>query len=154
MSIVGVPSLWIVYGVLLLCYSGWQRTSVLLVVLAFPLASYMGVRATEAGMVAFNDLRPLLLCLVRSRRTRQEMNALPAQRRNLQKLLRLIVKKYGPAMGDMYYAPRFDPLANPEVSTSPGEAQAAPEPHFEATGARKLQRQQSASAIDLRKKTR
>ena len=124
----------------------WQRISVLLVVLAFPVASYMGVRATEAGMVAFNDLRPLLLRLVRSHRTRQEMSALPAQRRSLQKLLRLIVKKYGPAMGDMYYAPRFDPLADPE----PRSQHAASDPNLEARGVRQMQRQRSASAVDLR----
>ena len=76
------------------------------------------------------------------------MNALPAQRRSLQKLLRLIVKKYGPTMGDMYYAPRFDPLADAE----PWGAHAASDPNLEATGAAKMQRQRSASAVDLRMK--
>ena len=144
-SIVGVPSLWIAYGVLLLRYSGWQRTSVLLVVLAFPAASYVGVRATEAGLVAFHDLRPLLLRLVRSRRTRQQMSALPAQRIKLQKLLRHTVTKFGPTMGDMYYAPRFDPMTSTDA-----ESWVASEPKVQATGANKMQRQRSASAVDLR----
>jgi len=144
-SIVGVPSLWIAYGVLLLRYSGWQRTSVLLVVLAFPAASYVGVRATEAGLVAFHDLRPLLLRLVRSRRTRQQMSALPAQRVKLQKLLRHAVTKFGPTMGDMYYAPRFDPMTSTDA-----ESWVASEPKVQATGANKMQRQRSASAVDLR----
>ena len=111
-SIVGVPSLWLSYGALLHAYSGWQRTSVILVVLAFPMASYVGVRATEAGMAAWADLRPLLMRLLRGGRTRREMSALPAQRVALRQQLRRMAKKHGPALGDMYYAPRFDPLAH------------------------------------------
>jgi glycerol-3-phosphate O-acyltransferase/dihydroxyacetone phosphate acyltransferase len=153
-SIVGVPSLWLAYGLLLLRYSGWQRTSVLLVVLAFPLASYIGVRATEAGMVAFNDLRPLLLRLVRSRRTRQQMLALPAQRRNLQLQLQKLVKKYGPALGDMYYASRFDPLSAAAAAADPTRNRFDPEQAAEAHGGltRHTMRQRSASAVDLQKK--
>ena len=57
-------------------------------------------------MVAWKDLRPLLMRLLRGDRTRREMSALPAQRVMLRQQLRKMAKKHGPTLGDMYYAPR------------------------------------------------
>ena len=48
-------------------------------------------------------------------------------------------------MGDMYYAPRFDPMTSTDA-----ESWGASEPKVQATGANKMQRQRSASAVDLR----
>ncbi len=57
LSIVLVPTLWITYAVLLLKYTRLQPATVLVLFLCCPLFSYIGVMATEAGMVDFKDLK-------------------------------------------------------------------------------------------------
>jgi glycerol-3-phosphate O-acyltransferase/dihydroxyacetone phosphate acyltransferase len=69
--------------------------------MSFPLFAYVGIVASEAGMVDAKDLRPYLMRLYPS--TRRRLKALPAQRRELQRDLRALIKKVGPAFGDLYY---------------------------------------------------
>jgi glycerol-3-phosphate O-acyltransferase / dihydroxyacetone phosphate acyltransferase len=57
LSIVLVPTLWVTYAVLLLKYTRLQPATVLVLFLCCPLFSYIGVMATEAGMVDFKDLK-------------------------------------------------------------------------------------------------
>lgn len=57
LSIVLVPTLWITYAVLLLKYTSLRPETVLVLFLCCPLFSYIGVMATEAGMVDFKDIK-------------------------------------------------------------------------------------------------
>ncbi|CAN0325267.1 unnamed protein product [Discosporangium mesarthrocarpum] len=77
----------------------WQ----VLILLCFPVFSYAGVMATEAGMVDLKDIKPLLNRLRPS--NRKIMNELPQMRRELQRDLRAFVRKVGPELGPIYTDP-------------------------------------------------
>jgi len=66
LSIVLVPTLWITYAVLLLSFSHLEPATVAVLFFCCPLFSYIGVMATEAGMVDLKVRR------ARRRRGREE----------------------------------------------------------------------------------
>jgi glycerol-3-phosphate O-acyltransferase/dihydroxyacetone phosphate acyltransferase len=89
-----VPTLWIVYAVLLLSFTSMEPATVALLFFCCPLFSYIGVRATEAGMVDAKDLKPMLMRLLPH--SRKKMRALPQERAQLQRDLRAFIHKVGP----------------------------------------------------------
>lgn len=99
--IVAVPALWIIYGLAMYFFTDFDGPTMLLCFMCFPSFAYIGIVASEAGMVDAKDLRPYVMRLYPS--TRKRLKALPAQRRQLQKDLRAMVKKVGPAFGELYY---------------------------------------------------
>jgi glycerol-3-phosphate O-acyltransferase/dihydroxyacetone phosphate acyltransferase len=104
--IVMVPTLWIIYGLLLYKCTDLDGPAIALAGLSMPLFSYTGVVVTEAGIVGFKDLRPHLMRLFPSARRR--LAALPATRRKLQKELRKFIRKIGPTLGELYYGETVD----------------------------------------------
>jgi glycerol-3-phosphate O-acyltransferase/dihydroxyacetone phosphate acyltransferase len=99
--IVAVPTLWMVYGLILYFFTNFDGPTIALCIMSFPLFAYVGIVASESGMVDIKDLWPYLMRLLPS--TRKRMRALPQMRRGLQRDLRAIVKKVGPALGELYY---------------------------------------------------
>eukprot|EP01041_Mallomonas_annulata_P008454 gene8454-17430_t len=99
-SLVAVPVLWVSYAVLLLLFTPLQLQTVLFMFLCCPVFSYLGVRAVEAGMVDMKDLRPAFLRL--SPHFANQRALLPQVRANLQKDVRVFVRKYGPSLGALY----------------------------------------------------
>lgn len=69
--------------------------------LSFPVFSYYGVMAAEAGMVDLKDMRPAFLRLLPSFRRQAEL--LPKIRASLQREVRAFIKKYGPECGSLYF---------------------------------------------------
>jgi len=59
-AIVAVPMLWLTYALVLLMATPVQLQDVLTLLMATPLASYVGVISVESGMIALRDLRPML----------------------------------------------------------------------------------------------
>lgn len=99
--IMAIPLLWVSYAVVLYLYFQWELRTISLAFLCMPIASYIGVRSAEAGMVDLKDLRPAFLRLLPGYRT--ESLTLPARRMALAKEIRRIVKSYGPSLGALYY---------------------------------------------------
>jgi glycerol-3-phosphate O-acyltransferase/dihydroxyacetone phosphate acyltransferase len=99
-SIVMVPTLWFMYIAGLFLFTSWDLSIKVLVALCLPAFSYMGVVATEAGMVDAKDLRPLIMRM--RPQTRNEMLSLPRERAALQHELRAFVSEVGPTLGDIY----------------------------------------------------
>lgn len=101
LCIILVPTLWCIYGLMLVFFTDLDGPTIALTILSFPFFSYLGVVVTEAGVVNFKDLRPYLMRLSPSARRR--LAALPATRRQLQNDLRVFIKKMGPVLGEIYY---------------------------------------------------
>jgi glycerol-3-phosphate O-acyltransferase/dihydroxyacetone phosphate acyltransferase len=104
--LVAVPVLWVLYAVLLLTFTSLKRQVVLAMFLAFPVFSYFGVTAVEAGMVDLKDIRPFFLRLLPG--FKQQAEQLPLIRAELVKDVRQMVRKYGPELGPVYYEKGFD----------------------------------------------
>ena len=100
-SIMAIPILWVGYALVLYFYIGWEIRTIALAFLCMPIASYIGIRGAEAGMVDLKDLRPSFLRLLPSYRT--QTRELPTKRMGLVREVRNLVKKYGPDMGPLYY---------------------------------------------------
>mmetsp|Transcript_12590 Transcript_12590/g.18891 ORF Transcript_12590/g.18891 Transcript_12590/m.18891 type:complete len:651 (-) Transcript_12590:4-1956(-) len=101
-----VPSLWVFYGVMLAFFTDLDSSAIVLAFLSFPLASYMGIVTTEAGIVELKDLKPVLKRLYPS--SRRRLAALPELRRELQIEVRQFVKKIGPTLGKVYSEKEVD----------------------------------------------
>ena len=71
-------------------------------------------------MVDAKDLRPYVMRLYPSARKR--LKALPGQRRQLQKDLRAMIKKVGPAFGELYYGKELNWNQIQELSRKNSEA--------------------------------
>ena len=56
--IVAVPSLWILYAILLFYFSPLDKEVVIALLICMPIFSYFGVTAVEVGMVTLKDIRP------------------------------------------------------------------------------------------------
>ena len=56
--IVAVPSLWILYAILLFYFSPLNKEVVIALLICMPIFSYFGVTAVEVGMVKLKDIRP------------------------------------------------------------------------------------------------
>ena len=104
--IVVVPSLWLLYGLIMLFFTDFDGQTITLCMMCFPVFSYAAIISSEAGMVDGKNLKPYLLRLLPS--TRRRLRALPQQRRELQKDLRAFIKKVGPAFGELYYGKSVD----------------------------------------------
>ncbi len=101
-SIVAVPTLWIMYAVLLCLLTNLELQTIVVLLMCCPFFSYLGVMAVQAGIVDLKDLRPAYLRLLPS--FRRECRNLPLMRVALQREVRNIVRKYGPDLGPLYYA--------------------------------------------------
>lgn len=105
--IVAVPTLWVFYAFLLYALTDWSGTTIILCMSCLPLFAYMGIVAAEAGMVDWNDLRPLVMRL--SPGARKKLAALPRLRKELQDDLRAFIKDVGPKyLGDLYFKEKVD----------------------------------------------
>jgi len=100
-SLVAVPALWLFYGLLLVLFTNWKYQTIFVVIVSFPLFSYLGVMAVEAGMTDIKDIRPAILRLMPAFKT--QAIALPRLRQQLQQEVREMVKKYGPLLGPVYF---------------------------------------------------
>lgn len=100
--LVTVPTLWVVYGLVLLFMTNLDRPTIALIMMTMPIFAYVGIVVTEAGMVEVKDLRPYFMRLFPSARKR--LSQLPQTRKTLQDDLRAFIKSIGPALGEVYYA--------------------------------------------------
>mmetsp|Transcript_20095 Transcript_20095/g.45417 ORF Transcript_20095/g.45417 Transcript_20095/m.45417 type:complete len:701 (-) Transcript_20095:35-2137(-) len=101
-----VPILFLLYSVLLLIFSGWCTTSIVLAIGSGPFFSFLGTKASEQGVRAYGDIVPLFRRLLPG--PRQEQDALPARRASLQRRLHILVKVIGPRLGDLYWQKEVD----------------------------------------------
>lgn len=99
--IVTVPTLWMIYGLILYFCTNFDGPTITLCIMSFPLFAYVGIVTSESGMVDIKDLWPYVMRLLPS--TRKRLRALPQMRRDLQRDLRAMVKRVGPALGELYY---------------------------------------------------
>jgi len=63
-AVVAVPLLWLFYAMALRLLTPLPSQDVLTLLMAAPLASYVGVVSVESGMIALHDLRPMLARLM------------------------------------------------------------------------------------------
>lgn len=101
-SIVGVPALWLWWGVVFFLFLGFSFKATLLFLFSCPFFSYLGVMAVEAGMMDIKDFRPVYNRLFSQFREEVVPN-LPKQRAELQSQVRSLVKKYGPDLDALYF---------------------------------------------------
>merc|ERR1711862_909505 len=101
LCIVLVPSLWIMYILYFIFYTKYDAQTIALCAFSIPFFAYLGIMATEAGMINLKDLRPYYMRLFPS--SRRRLSALPAVRKQLQSDLRSFVRELGPTLGDLYY---------------------------------------------------
>lgn len=101
--IVGIPVLWVSYSAVLFFYLQWELRTISLAMLCMPIASYIGVRSAEAGMVDIKDLRPAFLRLLPQ--FREEALILVEKRNTLVKMIRTVVEERGPECGPAYNDP-------------------------------------------------
>lgn len=101
-----IPSLWMLYAVLLITLTDLDGPAIALIVFSFPLFAYMGIVVAEAGMVDWKYLRPYVMRL--SPRTRRRLATLPQRRKVLQDDLRAFIKLIGPGLGELYYKEELD----------------------------------------------
>ncbi|KAL7546676.1 hypothetical protein ACHAWF_010006 [Thalassiosira exigua] len=99
--IVLVPTLWLVYGLILFFFTSLDYPSLAVCFTCFPLFSYWSIMAAASGMVDVKDLRPYVMRMIPSARKR--LAALPAIRKALRADLRSMIRDIGPTMGDIYY---------------------------------------------------
>jgi len=101
LCIVLVPSLWIMYILYFIFCTDYDGPTIALCAFCIPFFAYLGIMATEAGMINLKDLRPYYMRLFPS--TRRRLSVLPAVRKKLQSDLRKFVREIGPSMGELYY---------------------------------------------------
>ena len=104
--IVMVPTLWMLYGLILFFGTDLEGPTVTLVMLSMPILSYTGIVGAQAGITEWHDLRPNMMRLFPS--SRKRLAALPAIRKNLQDDLRAFIRSIGPALGEIYYGTELD----------------------------------------------
>lgn len=98
-SVVAVPSLWIFYLFLACTCTNWYWSSIVLVFWCFPLFSFFGVRAVEAGIIEYKNILPLFYRLLPSHRALQDK--LPIERSKLQADVRAFIAKYDHVLGEL-----------------------------------------------------
>jgi glycerol-3-phosphate O-acyltransferase / dihydroxyacetone phosphate acyltransferase len=105
--LVMVPTLWVIYGLILLFLTNWDQPTIFLVMLSMPVFAYTGIVVAEAGIIEwYSDIRPFVMRLFPSARKR--LAALPTTRTALQKDLRQFIRTIGPDMGEIYYGTNID----------------------------------------------
>ncbi|TDH72322.1 hypothetical protein CCR75_002664 [Bremia lactucae] len=105
-SIVAVPLLWFMYFTAAMAFTDWYRSSIMLLMVSFPLFSFFGVRSVEAGMIELKTVRPLIYRLLPTYKALQD--ELPRQRAALQKEVRGFVKKYSQYVGKLAEPKKLD----------------------------------------------
>lgn len=105
-SIVAVPVLWLVYLLAAILFTDWYWSSIILLLLSFPLFSFFGVRSVEAGIIELKTVRPLFYRLLPSHKKIQD--ELPKKRADLQKEVREFVKKYKTQLGKLAEPVKLD----------------------------------------------
>jgi glycerol-3-phosphate O-acyltransferase/dihydroxyacetone phosphate acyltransferase len=118
-----VPSLWILYGILLYTCTDLTGAEIALCILSMPAFAYIGIIVSDAGYVDWQHLRAYYMRLFPSARKR--LAALPFTRKKLQDDLRAFIKSIGPAMGDIYYEKNLDWKAIQEKSRRPADKKKA-----------------------------
>mmetsp|Transcript_5886 Transcript_5886/g.9566 ORF Transcript_5886/g.9566 Transcript_5886/m.9566 type:complete len:798 (-) Transcript_5886:323-2716(-) len=101
-SIVAVPALWLLWGVVLFIIVGFSFKATLMFLFCCPFFSYIGVMAVEAGMMDIKDFRPVYNRLF-SQFREEVVKELPKQRVELQAQVRALVRKYGPDLDALYF---------------------------------------------------
>ena len=101
-----VPTLWVIYGLILYFCTDWEGPTIALVMLSMPIFAYTGVAVAEQGIIEWKDLRPNIMRLFPSARKR--LAALPATRTELQDDLRAFIRSIGPALGEVYFGADLD----------------------------------------------
>jgi len=91
--LVAVPTLWVFYGVLLVCCTDFDGPTIALAILSMPMFAYIGIVVSDHGMVDVQDLRPYFMRLFPSARRR--LAVLPLTRKKLQDDLRAFIKSIG-----------------------------------------------------------
>lgn len=136
--LVMVPTLWVIYGVSLACFTDLDGPAIALTILSMPLFAYIGIIVSDAGMVDLQDFRPYVMRLFPS--SRKRLAQLPETRKRLQEDLRSfirsigkssppfrlfsdintqtlrIVQPAGPAVGEIYFGKDLDWKAIQEKS--------------------------------------
>ncbi|KAJ0401843.1 hypothetical protein ATCC90586_008562 [Pythium insidiosum] len=105
-SIVAVPVLWLLYFLLLAVFTDWYWSSIIMLILSFPLFSFFGVRSVEVGMIELKTVRPLFYRLLPQYRAVQD--ELPLRRAELQKTLRDFISKYRTELGPLVENKQMD----------------------------------------------
>lgn len=105
-SIVAVPTLWFIYLLAAVLFTDWYWSSIILLLLSFPLFSFFGVRSVEAGIIELKTVRPLFYRLLPSHKKTQD--ELPMKRLQLQKDIRDFVRKYKPQLGKLAEPVKLD----------------------------------------------
>eukprot|EP00929_Paragymnodinium_shiwhaense_P016846 TRINITY_DN1254_c0_g1_i1.p1 TRINITY_DN1254_c0_g1~~TRINITY_DN1254_c0_g1_i1.p1 ORF type:complete len:688 (-),score=131.68 TRINITY_DN1254_c0_g1_i1:337-2400(-) len=104
-----VPLEFIVYGSLLFKFTQLWMTTKILLLASCPFFAFLAMKASEQGIREAKNIYPLLRHIgSMSGLTKTEQDMLPKQRIALQKEVRKAVKKYGPALGDLYSAKTVD----------------------------------------------
>lgn len=101
-----VPSLWVFYALMLICFTDLDGPTIALIVFCFPIFAYMGIVVAEVGMVDLKYLRPYIMRLFP--KTRRQLAILPEKRKALQSDLRTFIKSIGPVLGELYYEENLD----------------------------------------------
>lgn len=101
-----VPTLWIVYGLILIFGTSLEGPTIALIMFSFPIFAYVGVVVVEGGIIGWADVRPNIMRFVPSARKR--LAALPNTRKKLQDDLRAYIRVIGPALGEIYYGKEVD----------------------------------------------
>ena len=105
--LVMVPALWMMYGLLLIFATDWERSTIFLAMMSIPIFAYIGIVATEARIIEwYFNIRPYIMRLSPSARKR--LAALPSTRTTLQADLRAFIKTIGPELGEIYYGTNLD----------------------------------------------
>ena len=120
--LVMVPTLWIVYIILLYTATNLTGPEIALFVLSMPVFAYIGIIVTDAGFVDWLHLRAYYMRLFPS--SRKRLAELPYTRRKLQADLRAFIKSIGPAMGEIYFEKNLDWKAIQEKSRKAAEKKA------------------------------
>jgi glycerol-3-phosphate O-acyltransferase/dihydroxyacetone phosphate acyltransferase len=104
--LVMVPTLWIVYGLVLKFCTTLDGPTISLIMLSMPIFSYIGIVVAEAGIIDWYSLRAHIMRFFPS--SRKRLAALPAKRKQLQDDLRAYIRLIGPALGEIYYGKEVD----------------------------------------------
>lgn len=99
-----VPTLWMLYGLLL--STRLEGATVSLIMLSMPAFAYIGIVVVESGIIDWKDLRPHFMRISPS--SRQRLAKLPLVRKQLQDDLRAFIRTLGPELGDIYYGKDVD----------------------------------------------
>ncbi|KAI9920851.1 hypothetical protein PsorP6_000009 [Peronosclerospora sorghi] len=97
---------WLIYLAAAVTFTDWYWSSIVLLLVSLPMFSFFGVRSVEAGMIELKTVRPLFYRLLPTYKATQD--ELPRQRAELQKKVRVFVKKYSSHLGKLAEPKKLD----------------------------------------------